>query len=410
MRILTVTNLYPRPDQPQRGLFNAQLFRALAALTGDRSQASGVSNVCLVPEWRRWRWGAIRRWEDPFGPGLNTRYVPVFYVPVVGRNLSWRFYRAALQAHRDLFAKCDAVLATWLYPDAVAAANVARRHGKPVWIKVHGTDRFHLAHRGRRRRILATCDAAAGIVCNCRFVADELAGLGVDAGKIHVVPNGVDAERFRYRSREEAGQAPVIRRHLTALGCSDKTRIVLFVGNLAPVKGPDVMLAAWQVLTTDDGQRTTDCRLLIIGDGRLRGALERQARRLGIADSVIFLGSRPQEEVALWMNAADCLCLTSRSEGMPNVVSEALAAGLPVAATDAGACGELLAGEPAARVVGIGADLPARMARALSEILTVAVDRRWMAERHAGRCAWSRSAAQVLALTGDSRREAPHGR
>ncbi len=74
----------------------------------------------------------------------------------------------------------------------------------------------------------------------------------------------------------------------------------------------------------------------------MRRELEKQADELGIRESVHFPGNRPHEEVALWMNAADCLCLPSRSEGMPNVVLEAVASGLPVVATEVGAVREVL--------------------------------------------------------------------
>jgi glycosyltransferase involved in cell wall biosynthesis len=64
--------------------------------------------------------------------------------------------------------------------------------------------------------------------------------------------------------------------------------------------------------------------------------LQRLAEKLGIADHVQFLGQLPQDQVALWMNAADCLVLPSKSEGTPNVVLEALACGTPVVATPVG--------------------------------------------------------------------------
>ena len=82
MNILTITNLYPRPDQPQRGLFNAQFFAALQAETDVE-----VRTICLVPEWRIWRWKNIRAWSDD-----STFYLPVFYIPVIGRNISWWTY------------------------------------------------------------------------------------------------------------------------------------------------------------------------------------------------------------------------------------------------------------------------------------------------------------------------------
>jgi teichuronic acid biosynthesis glycosyltransferase TuaC len=104
------------------------------------------------------------------------------------------------------------------------------------------------------------------------------------------------------------------------------------------VKGVDRLVKVWGAVKRSG----SDATLVILGDGPERRRMERAFAVAGLSASVKFLGSRPQDEVAGWMNAADCLCLVSRSEGMPNVVIEAQASGLPVVATDAGACGEML--------------------------------------------------------------------
>lgn len=406
MKLLTVTNLYPRPDQPNRGLFNAELFLALAtagcsvAPRENHVRTSSFRNVCLVPEWRLWRWRRIRAWTDPFTSLLSTTYVPAFYLPVLGRSASWFTYARALGRVEMLWQDCTAVLATWLYPDAVAAAALTTRNGTDLWIKVHGTDRFHLRNNVRRRRILAAGAASKGIVCNCRFMAEQLAVLGLPRAKLHVIPNGVDTTRFRYRAREEAAnELPQAlqaasdgtrRRLLLLLEDLLQHRIVLFVGNLVRIKGPDILLAAAGLL------REPRVRVAFIGTGPFRDTLRAAAQRSGVAGRVHFLGERPHDEVALWMNVADVLAVPSRSEGMPNVVLEALTAGLPVVATDVGGSRETLADEVACRLV--TAENPPALAAALEEILDLAPDRAALAARHAGRWSWATSAENLLAL------------
>jgi len=217
---------------------------------------------------------------------------------------------------------------------------------------------------------------------------------GVDRNKVHVVPNGVDAARFHHRPAAEARQA------LGNSGITAEDRVVLFVGNLVPVKGPDLLIEAWAELQAGRSGRRDEpgLRLVVIGDGPMRGRISRQAARLRVSGSVSLLGSRPHEEVALWMNAADALCLCSRNEGMPNVVLEALASGLPVAATDVGACREILDGEPAGRVVPAGgADQAQRLAKALAELLAGSIDREQMAARHQG-YGWADQAERIVRL------------
>lgn len=435
MKLTIISNLYPRPDQPARGLFNFQLFAALA---------EGASNecrvVCLVPEWRVWKWGDIRSWQadsihdtmpsagDVRGASypilhpssLPALYLPVFYLPLIGRDWSWMAHLAALKRVRHLTTGCDALFATWLYPDGVAVVEFAAANGIPVWIMAQGSDTFHLDHAARRRAILAACNKAGGVICVCRSLAERLISAGVDSRKVHVVPNGVDSAMFRCRPKKEAWKELAESRGearfefpVSAFTGRD-TRIVLFVGNLVHVKGPDILLRAFaelvqgsklRVQNSNFQSRISNFQLIVIGDGPMRKKLERLCSRLGIADSAYFLGCCPHKEIPLWMNVADCLCLSSRSEGMPNVVLEALASGLPVVASDVGACRDLLEAEPAARLVSLDkkrnggscADAASLLSKALGELLAEPVDRSEFAARH-GKRGWSDQARQILDL------------
>lgn len=102
-------------------------------------------------------------------------------------------------------------------------------------------------------------------------------------------------------------------------------RVLVAVGRLAPQKGFDLLIEALARLPGD-------VRLVIFGEGPQRAALQLQARLLGLAGRVDLPGYRddPQAEIA----AADCFVLSSRFEGSPNALVEALATGVPVVATD----------------------------------------------------------------------------
>jgi len=383
MKVLAVTNLYPSSVDPQRGLFNHQLFHELARR---------VDLTVLVPvaEWRPWRWSAIRAWSPPAHDRdalIRVTYLPVFYLPVLGRNLSAWFHQRALRRHIAAFTAADAILATWLYPDCVAAAALARSVGKPIWLKPHGTDRFHLLHPRRGPAVRAACDAARGLFPNCGFMADELHKAGIARDKLHVVRHGIDFERFLVRPREEA---------LRLLGeRDDGWPIVCFVGHLKRIKGPDVALRAFAELLKQSNVADPNEKpqLVMIGDGALRSELENQAHMLGI--DVAFLGSRAHTEVALWMNAADCLLVTSRSEGMPNVVLESLASGTPVVSADVGDVRRVVT-EGAGVVVSADAeDSPVALAEAIRTVLEKAYSPYAIAATVAD-CTWTAAASRVL--------------
>lgn len=105
--------------------------------------------------------------------------------------------------------------------------------------------------------------------------------------------------------------------------------VILAVGRLSPEKGHGMLLAAVSRLVAS-GKRV---QLVVLGDGPLRGALEDEASRLGLAGAVTFAGY--QANPLPWMARADVIVLASRYEGLPTVLIEALACGARVVATDA---------------------------------------------------------------------------
>jgi glycosyltransferase involved in cell wall biosynthesis len=103
--------------------------------------------------------------------------------------------------------------------------------------------------------------------------------------------------------------------------------VVLSVGRLAPQKDQATLLTAFARL-----RQQRSVRLVILGEGELRGALEARAQELGITASVMFAGF--SAEPFAWMKHAAVLAHTSLWEGSPNVIVEAMACGLPIVATD----------------------------------------------------------------------------
>lgn len=116
-------------------------------------------------------------------------------------------------------------------------------------------------------------------------------------------------------------------------------RQLVFVGSLEQYyKGPDLLIQA----VAQAVSRGVDLRLTIVGDGRLRPALEALSADLGCADRVCFAGEVPNAGVYPRLDAADLFVLPSRTEGLPRAMIEAMARGLPCIGSDAGGIPELL--------------------------------------------------------------------
>lgn len=381
MSLVVVTNLFPNPREPQRSTFNERQLLALA-------QTEPVEVVCPVSWVQKIRFArrgelatihACRSWR-----GIPVRYPTYVYMP---RFLAWsRGVTMALSIAGACLAsvrvvKPRAILATWAYPDGFAAVLVGRFLRLPVVIKVHGSDVESLREPGLRTSMaLWGLRRAAHVVSVSRYLRDRLLGHGIAPSAISVVHNGVDAEVFQPRGKQAARGE---------LGVEPGRRLVLYVGNLKADKGLLDLLHPDAI----DACREARARVAIIGAGPLRPRLEREIRDRALAEDVLLLGSRPPAEIARWMNAADCLCLPSHHEGIPNVILEALSCGLPVLATRVGGIPEVV-GEGAGLLV--EAMRPGALATGLRSVLAREWDRAAVrASNPAG--GWAQSAASLKA-------------
>jgi glycosyltransferase involved in cell wall biosynthesis len=174
-----------------------------------------------------------------------------------------------------------------------------------------------------------TLEHAASVITVSAALKDVMLGLNIDPGKIHVIPNGVDVERFRYLARSEARDK---------LRLPGNAEILISVGALIPAKGHHLLIRAFAQVAL---QHPT-LQLHLLGEGAYRPELERLVRQLGLQERVQLPGKRPNEELQLWFSAADLSCLASAREGWPNVITESLACGTPVVATRVGGIPEIL--------------------------------------------------------------------
>jgi glycosyltransferase involved in cell wall biosynthesis len=113
--------------------------------------------------------------------------------------------------------------------------------------------------------------------------------------------------------------------------------LVVNVGRLVPEKAQDVLLDAFRRLAPESA---AGARLLIAGEGPERATLTATIARLGLTANATLLGAR--RDITALLNAADLFVLSSRMEGMPLAIAEALACGCPVVATDAPGVADLL--------------------------------------------------------------------
>ncbi len=167
------------------------------------------------------------------------------------------------------------------------------------------------------------------VICVSRDLYDCCTGrLGIAPGRVSLIHNGIERRRWTRLRTPAAAKA--------AIGIDPATPVLGFVGRLNWEKALD--RAMYAIGST--AQRVPGMRFLLIGDGPERPALEQQAFDMRLNRVVRFVGWR--KPLQPWYEAMDALVLPSRSEGLPNVLLEAMAMGVPVAATAVGGVADLL--------------------------------------------------------------------
>ena len=317
-RLLFVSNLFPDRAEPYRGLDNATVLHHL------RSQ---FEIRAVSPRPTLWKFPARspREIDEP----LEPLYLPARYVPKFGgfnHLLLAQALRGPLRELRNRW-HFDVVLTSWIFPDSCAVAHLEQNF--PFVSVAQGTDvHQYLKIPSRRRAIVSKMGSASAIITRSAALARLLGDAGLPAERLHPVYNGIDFDQFRPADKLEARKA---------MGLPEDGSIVLFVGNLLPIKNPLLLIRAMAQLE--------GARLLMVGGGPMEAQVRALAAELKIADRVIFAGRRLAADVARFMQASDVLALPSLNEGVPNVILEAFASGLPVVASDVGGISEVHHGE-----------------------------------------------------------------
>ncbi len=322
MHLLLITNVYPTPVHPVKGVFNRSLVETIRA---------GHSVRVIVPvAWT----DLLRRAGRPRpGPSLDPDLLwrCYFYTPGILRNHYAGFLWAALRGslRRELaLHRPDAVLGYWAHPDGAVALRAAREAGVPGVVIVGGSDVLLLTQNSARRRVildvLVRADAVVAIGAD---IAARLVSFGVPQDRVQVLARGVDRERFSPGDRDAAKRA---------LGFDAGTPLLLWVGRMVEVKGLDVLLEALATIAHRPWQ------LALVGDGPLRSSLEATVARVGLSGRVRFVGPTPHATLPIWYRAASLTVLASRSEGTPNVLLESIACGTPFVSTAVGSVADMV--------------------------------------------------------------------
>jgi len=304
MRIMIVVNEYP----PQKVAGTAMATQALAQILSRRGYAVHV--VVTTP---------CR--NNGQTEGLCVSSMPDR--PFRGSGFFWRLWhvwRIVRQWRPD-------VLQGQAISCGLLTAVVGKLTGRPNIVYAQGQDVYQSSVLQRFTEIRMACRWSTMVAAVTHQLACRLQSIKA-CSNVRVIPHGF-TQMPTLHSRDDFRRKQ---------GVAGRGKIVLSVGRLEPIKGQDILLAAWP----DVLKQEPDAELWLVGGGSMREQLEQQACRLDVMNSVKFFGAAKAADVAVYMSAADVFVLPSRSEAFGIVLLEAMAQGLPVVATEVGGVPEVL--------------------------------------------------------------------
>jgi teichuronic acid biosynthesis glycosyltransferase TuaC len=333
MRVLVVSDMYARPERAISAIFRHRQMVEVAALGVE------VRVLCPLPVKPDRLWRGIRA-APVFGEieldGIRINRVPYPQLlpfgpaATVGKRLLQRALYVHIQRLRETF-DFDLIHGIRLFPMVSALAPIAAALERPLLGMAVGSDvhTHPFRSRGIRRLTRGAIERSDRIVAVSRALSESVTDLGQPGLPVSTVYNGVDAAMFSPDPAQKEALRASFGLPLGGVG-------LCFVGRLARTKGLWELLRAFrQVAAGRPGSW-----LVVVGDGPERAALEAWVDSEGLGSRVFLSGAQVHETIPRWLNASDVFVLPSYNEGLPNVVLEAMACGLPVLSTDVGGTSE----------------------------------------------------------------------
>lgn len=321
-RLLVTASTFPRWDadtEPRFVLdlavhmtnqFQVTVLVPAASGAEDREILEGVEVI-------RYHYFPIYKWETLCYPGaivprIKEKKIRILLIPFLFISLFYHLWK--------ILPNYDIVHAHWLIPQGIVQSFFK----KPYIVTGHGGDVTSL-NKGIFRRLKIRClKRATRITVVSEDLKNKVWEL-LPERDVSVISMGVDTSKFgkQYYAHDYFGQG--------------NKKVILFVGRLAEKKGVSFLIEAIKEI---------DALLVIAGDGPLRENLEKKA--VALSNKVMFLGAKTHEELKTIYASADIFAAPSITtkggdkEGLPTVIMEAMASGLPVVASDSGGISQLI--------------------------------------------------------------------
>ncbi|AEC51938.1 hypothetical protein PNA2_1022 [Pyrococcus sp. NA2] len=386
MRVLILANDFPTKNNEYTGLiFVKEQVKELAKLVDE------INVIVPIPKgiekFREHQYGIKKIEYENYrvGDNVNVYFVkyinPLFPLTFYKFKKEWLFveYRAVEKFIRRKNIKFDIIHAHYSWPCGALGVKLKKKYKVPLII----TEHTHITLKKRienKEQMLKWTWNNTDILISVNKRNIELIKQFEPSLRVVYIPNGYNPGRLKIIPQLEAREY---------LNIPEKRKVLFNLARLLPYKGHSYLIDAMKRVIKE----RDDVYCFIGGSGPLKEKLQQQIVSLGLQNYVTLLGFIPDEELALWMNAADIFVLPSLSEGNPTVMFEALGVGLPFVGTAVGGVPEIITSED------YGLLCPPANPECLAEKILIALDKEWDREkirRYAEQFTWENIAIQTL--------------
>ncbi|MEM3035877.1 MAG: glycosyltransferase [Thermoplasmata archaeon] len=340
MKIVVISQMFPCKRHPTSAIFFANLLKELANKVNELIVITPRPYIPkfltkIKKSWAKW-------YLDPMKSKLEQIEIIRPYVPSLpgiqyeGINsilmhLSLSYLLRKLIKTR----KIDLILGYNMIPEGIAAVRLAKSFKLPAGFWAIGSDVNDFAKYNRLNFYLSIkCVEESNIIfTESKDLENKIRQYSTKPLNVKTFYKGIHISNFQ----ELPPQSDLLKK----LGLNEGRRYILFVGRLIYDKGIYELAQTFSVIS----KKYLDVDLILIGEEIEKEKLARKFEQEGILKRVFFKGIIPYKEVAYYMKVSYLLCLPTWAEGLPNVVMEAMASGLPVIATNVGGIPEILEDE-----------------------------------------------------------------
>lgn len=329
MKILIITNSFPTPLHPTHGIFILEQIKALKKLGHEIE----VINPLPRPFLGKFKGNdTIPEKDNLFN--ITAHHPKYYFIP--GKKMLYHstkeFVRQGMKYFEDkIFPnfKPDLVHSHWITPSGLLGQKIAEKIGVRHFCSVRGSDVYKYPDKHRQlfkisKEILNKSDRI--ITVSNKLKIDTRKKFDLNSDKIKVIYNGVDFTKFTLKNEKNINEN------------IDKNFKILFIGNLIPQKGIRELLTSIEnVLAIHE-----NIELKIIGDGPLLKYIKNRIEEKGLTNHIHLIGKVNHSLLPDFYNNSDLVVLPSYSEGLPNVLVEAIACGTKVIGSNVGGIPEVI--------------------------------------------------------------------